>query len=402
MTNSLKEDLRITVRIAHKDLLDFWKAKMLVVTFTIMPLMWMTMFGFMYPQTGSSNPYSGKISTPYRNIPIALVSEDGGRLALQVASQFKEIASSTGLFSVRDFSNFDSARQKVVSGDVKGVVVIPTGFSEALTSNRSATITIIVDDANPQLASLTYQEATIVLRMISDGIRSAIIARLSNTVDPLFVSDPLSVERKLLIGTTNTFQFLAPGFMALVLINGALAGLAATVTREKEQGTMDGILIAPISRTSIVIGKVIAQTVRGTLQALMILAISMVFFGVRIYGSPTLMLLVMFLGVASFSGVGVIATSMAQEQETAMMLMMMLNIPMTFLSGIVVPMEQMPVWLQTVGKTLPLYYAADGLRKVIALGADFAMISWDVAILSMYALVTLGIAIPIFRRVMSR
>jgi len=402
MTNSLKEDLRITVRIAHKDLLDFWKAKMLVVTFTIMPLMWMTMFGFMYPQTGSSNPYSGKISTPYRNIPIALVSEDGGRLALQVASQFKEIASSTGLFSVRDFSNFDSARKKIVSGDVKGVVVIPAGFSDALTSNRSATITIIVDDANPQLASLTYQEATMVLRMISDGIRGATIARLSNTVDPLFVSDPLSVERKLLIGTTNTFQFLAPGFMALVLINGALAGLAVTVTREKEQGTMDGILIAPISRTSIVIGKVIAQTVRGTMQALMILVISMVFFGVRIYGSPPLMLLVMFLGVASFSGVGIIATSMAQEQETAMMLMMMLNIPMTFLSGIVVPMEQMPDWLQTIGKILPLYYAADGLRKVIALGADFAMISWDVAILSMYALVTLSLAIPIFRRVMSR
>jgi len=108
------------------------------------------------------------------------------------------------------------------------------------------------------------------------------------------------------------------------------------------------------------------------------------------------------LGVASFSGVGVIATSMAQEQETAMMLMMMLNIPMTFLSGIVVPMEQMPDWLQIVGKTLPLYYAADGLRKVIALGADLTMISWDVAILLVYALVTLGIAIPIFRRVMSR
>jgi ABC-2 type transport system permease protein len=388
--------------MAHKDLLDFWKAKMLVAAFTIMPLLWMAMFGFMYPQTGSSNPYSGKISTPYSNIPIALVNEDGGNVASRVASQFREIASSTGLFNVRDFPNFNLAREKIIMGAVKGAVVIPDGFSEALTSGRSATITVVVDDANPQLASLVYQEATMALRMISDGLRRQILSQLGSNAVALAASDPLSIERKLLVGTTNTFQFLSPGFMALILLNGALSGLAAAVTREREQGTMDGVLIAPISRTSIIVGKVIAQTVRGTIQALMVLAVSMVFFGVRIYGSPVLMLLLMVLAVASFSGVGVIVTCMTQEQETAMMLMMLLNLPMIFLSGVVVPVEQLPEWLQVVGKMLPLYYAADGLRKVIALGADLAMVLWDIGILSAYALVTLSVAIPVFHKVISR
>jgi ABC-2 type transport system permease protein len=93
---------------------------------------------------------------------------------------------------------------------------------------------------------------------------------------------------------------------------------------------------------------------------------------------------------------------MTQEQETAMMLMMLLNLPMIFLSGVVVPIEQLPEWLQVVGKMLPLYYAADGLRKVIALGADLTMVLWDIGILSAYALVTLSVAIPVFHKVISR
>ncbi len=402
MRNTALKDAETILHIVHKDLLDFWKAKMLVLTFTILPIIWMSMFGFMYPQTGSSNPFSGKVSTPYRNIPIGIVDEDNGWLGYQVMYEFKQIATSTGLFSVRDFASFGSAKEKIVSGSLKGVVVIPPGFTEAFTSNRQATITITLEDINPQLASLVYGEITMILKTISDRMSTSLMTTMTNASDPSFFFEPVSFERKSLVATTNTFQFLAPGFMALVLVTGTLSGLAAAISREKEQGTMDGILIAPIPRHTIVIGKVIAQTVRGMIQAHMLLAISMLFFGVEIYGSPILMLLVMFLGVTSFSGVGIILTSFAHEQETATMMMILLQFPMMFLSGIVFPMEQLPTWLQSVGKMLPLYYAADALRKVIVLGVDFATISSNVILLSIYTLVTLGAAIPIFQKTMSK
>jgi len=395
-------DIRITLYIVRKDLLDFWKVRMLVATFTIIPIVWMSMFGFMYPQTGSGNPFSGKISTPYRNIPIAIVDEDNGWLGYDIMYQFKEIAASTGLFTVRDFASFGSAREKIISGEIKGVVVIPAGFTEAFTSNRQATITVTLEDTNPQLASLAYSEISMILKMISDRTSASILAKMASGTDPSFISEPISFERRGLVSTTNTFQFLAPGFMALVLVTGTLQGLAAALTREKEQGTMDGILMAPISRYTIVIGKIIAQTVRGMIQAHMLLLISMLFFGVVIYGSPILMLLVMFLGVTSFSGVGIVLTSFAHEQETAGMMMILLQFPMMFLSGIVFPMEQLPLGLQSIGKMLPLYYAADALRKIIVLGANFAAISSDVAILALYTLITLAIAIPVFQKTMSR
>jgi ABC-2 type transport system permease protein len=403
MRKKLLFEIYITLRIAHKDLLDFWKAKMLVVTFSVMPILMMSMFGFMFPQTGTSNPFSGKISSPYKNVPMAIVVEDSGLFALQVANQFKQIASSTGLLEVQEFASFGSARERIVAGSLKGVVVVPAGFTEAFNSKRQATALITMDDSNPQMASIIYAEASSILKMISGGLSTSFIARIDSSADPSFISEPISVERRNLVSsTTNTFQFLAPGFMALTVVTGTLSGLGAAIAREKEQGTMDGILVAPVPRYAIVVGKTLAQTVRGMVQASVILTMSILFFGVRIYGSPFLMVMVMLLGVASFAGIGIIMTSIAPEQETAMMMMMLLQFPMMFLCGIVFPIEQLPDWLQSVGKMLPLYYAADALRKIIVLSASFTQILSDITILIAYAATTLAVAIPVFRKAMSR
>jgi hypothetical protein len=70
----------ITMVMAHKDLLDFWKAKMLVVSFTLFPIVMMTLFGYMFPSITSANPYAGKFSSPYGRLPIAIVNEDGGQI----------------------------------------------------------------------------------------------------------------------------------------------------------------------------------------------------------------------------------------------------------------------------------------------------------------------------------
>jgi len=389
--------------VTHKDLLDFWKAKMLVATFMIMPILLMSMFGFMFPRTGASNPFSGQVSTPYENAPIGVVLEDEGSFALQVADQFREVSSSKGLFKVQDFANFESAREQIVAGNIKGVVVIPVGFTKAFTSQRQATVIITVDDTNPQMASIIYGEAASIFKTISARLSASIIAKMDSSIDPSFLSEPISVERKNMIdGTTNTFQFLAPGFIALTAVMGVLAGLGAAMSREREQGTMDGLMVAPVSRYSIVVGKTLAQTVRGMIQGFLILGISMFFFGVKVYGSPLLMVFVMLLGVASFVGIGIIVTSLAAEQETAQMMMMLLQFPMMFLCGIVFPIEQLPHWLQAVGKLLPLYYAADALRKIMVLNASLNQIIRDIIVLVLYSVVTIGIAMPIFRRAMTR
>jgi len=253
------------------------------------------------------------------------------------------------------------------------------------------------------MASIIYGEASSIFKAISGRLSASLIMKMNNSVDASFISEPISVERRNLAGsTTNNFQFLAPGFMALTVVTGTLSGIAAVISREKEQGTMDGLLVSPVPRPAIVVGKVLGQTVRGMIQASLILILSILFFAVKIYGSPYLMALVMFMGVASFAGVGIILSAIASEQETAQMMMMLLQFPMMFLCGILFPIEQLPEWLQWVGKMLPLYYAADALRKVIVLGASFAQILPNLTIMFVYATLTMAVAIPIFHKAMTK
>jgi ABC-2 type transport system permease protein len=101
-------------------------------------------------------------------------------------------------------------------------------------------------------------------------------------------------------------------------------------------------------------------------------------------------------------GLGVVLTSFAKDQETAMMIMMTLMFPMMFLSGVFFPVQQMPWYMQDISKVLPLTYASQALREVMVLGAGPTAIMTEIAILVVFGVVMTTIAVPVFRRAMTR
>ena len=394
---------KVTTEIAKRDLLDLWRAKMLLVFFIMMPLLFMTMFGFIYPPTVQVNPYSGQIPSPYPNLNLAMIQQDTGQIARNVEAQFIQIAEAQEIFRVDQITDYSTARNGIVKGQLSGIVVIPSGFSAAIQSDSQATIQVTVDQTNPTVAAAVQSEVAEIFGAIEGQISTQYLQQNLNPVNPTFVLQPISITSIPLIpGVPTSFEYLAPSFMALTVITGALNGVSTAISREKEQGTMDGLLVAPIPRQSVILGKIVAQTTRGLIQGFLILGLSMLLFGVVIYGSPVTMLLVMVLGVASFIGVGIIMTSLAPEQETAQMMTTLLQFPMMFLSGILFPINQLPVAVQYIGKAFPLYYAADALRKVVILNASLNIIMPDLLVLLAYSVVTMAIAVPIFNKAMAR
>jgi len=390
----------IALKIARRDLLDLWRAKMLLFAFLLMPLLLIAMFGYMFPTTPKANLAVGNIPTAYPNLPVALIQVDQGSLANAVAYQFVDIAQAQQLFRVSEMTSYQTARDCIVRGTISGIVVIPDGFTAAIRAGMQATVQVTVDETNPQIAAVVQAEIATIFGVISSNISATIMRdMMGNHINPTFLVDPVSIAQVPLIsGPSTTFQFLAPGFMALTVVSG----VGFSISREKEQGTMDGLMVSPITRRAIIFGKVLSQTVRGLIQAFLILGLSMLLFGVRIYGSPLLMLLTMLLGVASFVGVGIILTVFAPEQETAQMIVILLQFPMMFLSGIIFPVTSLPGWMQWIGKAMPLYYAADALRKVVILNAGLNVIATDLIILIAYALITLTAAVPLFEKAMTR
>jgi ABC-2 type transport system permease protein len=181
-----------------------------------------------------------------------------------------------------------------------------------------------------------------------------------------------------------------------------MTGLPHAISYEKDMGTLDGMLTAPINRLSIILGKVMAQTVRGMIQGFIILLLAVVLFGVVIEGNILLVIFLILLTVFSFVGLGILITSFTDNEETATMVMMTLMFPMMFLSGVFFPLQQMPWYMQGVAKFLPLTYATTALRKVMVLGADFSAVSTEVLILVAFGIILLAVAVPMFTKAMSK
>jgi len=385
--------------IAHKDLLEFSRNRVLLVMLFVFPLFMMLMTGYIFPSGNSIN-----------EMPVVIVNEDmENGVASSESAMFLEnltiMSDSTGYFRLSTAESPDQAKERITRGEDYGAVIISSNFTTNIGSGRQGGITVLYDQSKPQISSqLTALLDGVIAKM---GTMKAVGLVNSSTGLDLNTSSaivtPYKIENKGTVpGDPSYFQFLAPGMMMMVVMFSVMLGLPRAISHEKEAGTFDGVLAAPTSRFSIIMGKTIAQGTRGLIQGSIVLLLALVLFGVVVQGSFILVILLMILGIFSFIGLGIVITSVAKDEETAQTMMMILQFPMMFLSGVFFPIEQMPWYMQYLSKVTPLTYAIQALRKVVVLGAGIQDITTEIIILLAFGTVTLSIAIPLFKRAMSR
>jgi ABC-2 type transport system permease protein len=389
---TLKTVLQHSFRIALKDLTELFRNRLGLVLLIVMPLFMMVMVGFIYPSNSTLT-----------DLKVGFVNEDAGFNGVFAPSQgfidgLNTINNQTHLLILTNVSNETDITDMVQRGQLQGGIILPSNFSESLMTGKQGTLIIVSDDSNPQI-SITIQSA---LRGVFDAMGTALAQQNLNTTN-IAVIKPFNVQTQGVVsGDPSYFDFIAPGIMAMTVMMSVMTGLPVAISQEKEIGTMDGMMVAPINRLSILMGKTMAQTARGLIQGVIILALAIGIFGVAIQGNILLVFALLLLGVFSFVGLGIVITSFTKDQETAQMLMMTLMFPMMFLSGVFFPIQQMPGFMQAISKALPLTYAADALRKVMVLGAGISQISTELIVLIVFGVVMIAIALPVFRRMMTR
>jgi len=389
-----KKILHHSLWIGWKDLLEFSRSRLRLIMLVLMPLFMMLMVGFIFP-SGSS----------ISNTPIALANMDEGTFGDMLVTQLEAINSKTGMMDLSTATDFDDIKTKIQDGKISGGIIISQDFSSSLMSGKQGAITLVTDQSNPQISMIIEGVLT---KTIGEMGTQMAVHKLSTTYNipsdhTLAVIKPYNVQVKGIVpGKPNYFQFVAPGIMAMVVMMSLMTGLPHAISYEKDMGTLDGMLVAPINRFSIILGKVIAQTTRGLVQGLIVLALAILIFGVVIYGNILLVIFLLFLCVFSFVGLGILITSFTENEETATMVMMTLMFPMMFLSGVFFPMQQMPWYMQDIAHCLPLTYVTTALRDVMVLGAGVSAISTEIMVLIGFGTVMLLIAIPMFKKAMSK
>ena len=396
-----KTILQHSYRIAKKDLTELFRNRLGLVLLIVMPLFMMVMVGFIYPSNGTIT-----------DLKIGLVNDDSGFNGVFMSNtthggfipSLVEINTHTHMLKITNVSSTADLKDMVQRGDLEGGIVIPGNYSQSLLTGQQGTLIIVTDDSNPQISSTIQAALSGVFNAMGQQIALHNVQTLNSTVtNPLAVIQPFNVQTQGVIsGHPSYFDFNAPGIMAMTVMMSVMTGLPVAISQEKEIGTMDGMMVAPVNRLSILLGKTAAQTARGLIQGLIILALAIGIFNVTIQGSILLVFALLLLGVFSFVGLGIVITSFTKDQETAQMLMMTLMFPMMFLGGVFFPIQQMPWYMQDISKFLPLTYASSALRKVMVLGAGVSQISTELIILIAFGVVMIAIALPVFRRMMTR
>jgi ABC-2 type transport system permease protein len=390
--------LRHSAWICWKDLLEFSRSRLRLVMLVLMPLFMMMMVGFIFP-TGNTISHT----------PVALANQDvmvnGTSLGSGLVAELEAVNNQTGMMDLRVATGYDDIKTMIQGGKVSGGIIVPPTFTSDLLAGRQGNITIMTDQSNPQTSAMIQNVVTKLIEQLGSQAAERNLNQTYNISlqDAPTVLMPYDVQvRGIVPGTPNYFEFVAPGIMSMVVMMSLMTGLPHAISYEKDMGTLDGMLVAPTSRWAIILGKVLAQSTRGMIQGFIILLMAVLLFGVVIHGSILLVILLILLTVFSFVGLGILITSFADKEETATMVMMTLMFPMMFLSGVFFPIQQMPSYMQALANFLPLTYAASAMRKVMVLGAGVSAITPEVITLAVFGIVLLTVAVPMFKRAMSK
>lgn len=171
-------------------------------------------------------------------------------------------------------------------------------------------------------------------------------------------------------GGIDLMQFMYPGLVAMAIVTGALAA-GLSVATDREEGFMREILVAPLSRTGIILGKAVGAAAVGLAQVLLLIAVGPL-VGVSISGGVILRLipiaLILSLGV---SGLGILVSTYVRSQQGVQMLIQLLVFPLVFLAGVFFPVDSVPIWMEILSKANPVTYGVDAIRQAM-LGSDLA------------------------------
>jgi len=190
--------------------------------------------------------------------------------------------------------------------------------------------------------------------------------------------------------------FLIPGIVGMTAMFGS-TNETMSIVWDKSLGVFDRILAAPVSSTSIIVGKTMAGAVMGVISAFVLLIIGSALFGVS-FANIFAVILIILLASFSFTGIGTIISGLASEPREAMMLSNLLRFPMMFLGGVFFLPDTMPAPLPYVSRALPLTYATEALRAT----GNPSVVFFDAIVLLVYTVGTMLFGSQILMRIMTR
>lgn len=268
-------------------------------------------------------------------------------------------------------------------GHASAILVIHQGFAEALKRQNPFELGMIVDGSDNNLAAA--------IKSYSDNIVSRYL--LANLPPEREVPAIVLSIQVLYNPDLKSSHFFVPGLVAIILMMISALMTSITIAREKETGTMEQLLTAPVKPVEILAGKIIPYIFIALLDGVLVLVFAKIFFGVPFVGSKLLLLGFGMVYIFTSLAIGILISSLVKTQQVAMMLAQLTTmLPSVMLSGYIFAIKNMPVSLQGLSNIVPAKFFLKIIRGIMLKGAGFEILALQGLFLVLLAVVMIFVA----------
>jgi ABC-2 type transport system permease protein len=296
------------------------------------------------------------IQTEVRHLPTVVLDESRTAESRRLIEVFRN----SGNFDiVQSVDSREAMRDLIEDGRASAALVIPPDYLRRLKRDRGAEAQIIVDAADPLASSSALSGAT------QAGVaRATELVRAAGGRPP-----PLQVRvRPWYNPGLRSAVYIVPGIIGVLLSLTLVLITSMAIVRERERGTFEQLIVTPIDKTSLMLGKILPFLLIGYIQISVILVLGWLLFRVPMLGSLPLLYLLSFAFIVASLALGLLMSTMVRSQVQAMQLSFMFLLPNILLSGFMFPRQAMPALAQWIGAALPLTYFLTILRGVLLKG----------------------------------
>ncbi len=288
-------------------------------------------------------------------VPTAVLDYDGSRQS----RAYLDALANDRFFDIRfQLEHIDQIQRYVEDGRVKVAIVVPVDFSANLARGEEVAVQVIVDGSYPNTASQAVGHITALSQNFTLGLWQEALAQNGLDVRTRVRYNP----------DLKTIHGIVPGLMSIVLALPALSA-ALALAREKETGSIEGLMVTPLTRLELLVGKLTPYVLLGLFDVLSFTLIGTVGFGVPLRGGLPNLLLFSSVFLAANLGIGLLVATLVNSQQAALTItFLVFTAPPWILSGLFFPVESMPRWLQYVAFAIPATHFVTIARGIFLKG----------------------------------
>jgi ABC-2 type transport system permease protein len=372
--------MKFKSRLFHlikKEFIQLKRDKSMLPMIFILPIVQLLLFGYV-------------ATTDIKNLSLAIIDKDNTQTSKSLARSL----TNAGYFKVNKYLKNDGDISRTLAhGDAIMAVNIPPNFQRDVMSGKTAVVQLVIDGTNSNTASIALNYASQIFIKFSQSFSPGKILPASIKIPSIELR-----KRILFNPESKSVYYMVPGLFALILMISTTSNSSQALVKEREKGTLEQLIVTPIKRHELILGKILPYAIVSLAQTTLIFLFGLFWFGVPFRGNVLLLYIVSIIFLLASLGQGLFVSTVSKTRQQAILTTMIFMMPAFMLSGFIFPVENMPKSIYYLSYLVPMRYFLVIVRGMFLKGTGVSELWPQIVMLSVFAVAIFALSVMRFHK----